>query len=96
MQLFLSPDAFTALEEIATYTVERFGNHQALRYKSGLQKAFAAIRDNPELIGSKPVDHLRKGCRRYAVGKHVIFYETHNDHIIVLHILHQSMLPETI
>lgn len=85
----LRPKAITDLEEIWDYTVETWGKEQAERYLHLINQGFRKIAENPGL--GRPSDAIRKGYRRYGVGRHLIFYRSNDAKIDVARILHERM-----
>lgn len=80
------------LIEIGDYTLDHWGEDQALRYLDSLERCFELVSANPE-IGRK-CDRLRKGYRRIEHEKHVVFYRTDRAGVLIVRILHQRVLPE--
>lgn len=88
----LSRMAETDLLQIANYTLNRWGQDQAVSYIDGLEACCRQLLNNPEL--GRTCDHVRPGLRRMEYGRHVLFYRIEAGGIIVYRILHQRMLPE--
>lgn len=80
------------LIEIGDYTLDHWGADQAIRYLGSLERCFSLIAANPE-IGRKCY-RLRKGYRRIEHEKHVVFYRTGDEGVLVVRILHQRILPD--
>jgi toxin ParE1/3/4 len=77
--------------EIIAFTLGKWGESQARKYRDALYTCF-------DLIGKRPTigrrcDWLSSGLRRVEVGKHVIFYKSSRNAIVIYRILHQRMLP---
>ncbi len=85
----LRPKAVADLEAIWDYTVETWGEEQAERYLHLINQSFRKIADNPGL--GRPSDAIRKGYRKYEVGRHLIFYRANDAVIDVVRILHERM-----
>lgn len=79
------------LIDIADYTVDTWGQEQALRYLDSLEDCFDRIVQAPHI--GRPCDLVRPGYRRMEHGRHVIFYRADGDGIFISRILHQRMLP---
>jgi len=84
--------------DIATWTVENFGGHQAEFYAETLLLAIEALRDGPELLGAKARDDIGPGIRTLHVarqgrnGRHFVVFRVADDQCIeVLRLLHDSM-----
>lgn len=87
----LSSMAEADIEGIADYTVDTWGEAQALRYVGELVLCFERIAQNPGL--GRTCDAVRRGYRRIEQGKHVLFYHHVAGQVLIRRILHQSMLP---
>ncbi|KVL25424.1 plasmid stabilization protein ParE [Burkholderia territorii] len=84
----LTPLAETDLEDIWSYTVERWSLEQAERYVRDLAAAFERLARG-EWLG-RP-SRAGVGYRRYTVGSHVVFYRETADTLDVIRVLHQRM-----
>ena len=78
--------------EIATYTLQTWGEDQVVRYIDNLEDRCEQLANNPRL--GRACDHIRPGLHRMECGRHVIFYRVNNAGVLVSRILHQHMLPE--
>jgi toxin ParE1/3/4 len=88
----LSRLAEADLLDIANYTLQTWGQDQAIRYVDHLEACCRQLADNPEM--GRACDHIRPGLRRTEHGRHVLFYRVEAKGILVSRILHQRMLPE--
>ncbi len=91
-QYRLSKLARLDLIEIGDYTLDHWGEDQAIGYLDSLERCFYLIAANPE-IGHR-CDRVRKGYRRIEHEKHVVFYRADSDGVFIVRILHQRILPE--
>ncbi len=89
LSLKLTRRARTDIQHISRYTTEMWGKEQAVAYKELLAKHFAMLQANPSIGHSKP--GLEEGILCVRAGRHLIFYETQNETVYVLRILHDSM-----
>lgn len=80
------------LLNIGSYTLETWGEAQALRYFSHLEDCANTIAANSS--SGRECDWIRPGLRRFETGRHVIFYRQEKGGILVVRILHQSTMPE--
>ena len=87
-----SPLAETDLVDIATYTLQTWGEEQTIRYIDDLQACCQTLADNPEL--GHACDDVGARLRRFETGRHVVFYRKEAEGILVSRILHRRMLPE--
>jgi toxin ParE1/3/4 len=88
----LSKLAEADLEAIADYSVERWGEAQAIRYLDGLLRCCERIVAYPQI--GRRCEALRTGYRRMEQGRHVLFYQLTSGSVVVQRILHQDVLPE--
>ncbi|RWX77272.1 type II toxin-antitoxin system RelE/ParE family toxin [Neorhizobium lilium] len=84
----LSPLAEADLEDIWSYTADRWSIEQAEHYHGMLLKVLGQLAE-----GSSTGRHVdvRRGYLKYRVGSHVIFFRSHDVGIDVVRILHQRM-----
>ncbi len=80
------------LDAIATYTLERWGTKQAIRYIEGLRALCQQLTETPGM--GRPSGEIRPGLYRMEGGSHVIFYRVQTNGITITRILHRKMLPE--
>ena len=92
LEIRFSRLAETDLFEIGAFTLQQWGERQALQYLGNLEACCRRLAGNPEL--GRRCDHIRPGLRRMEHGRHVIFYRLEQKTIRISRILHQSMLPE--
>ena len=88
----LSRLAEADLTDIGIYSLQIWGEDQAVRYIDNLEYCCNLLADNPQL--GRACNHIRPGLRRMECGRHVVFYRIEEDGIVVSRILHQRMLPE--
>jgi plasmid stabilization system protein ParE len=89
-RLVLAPEAEDALQEIALYTLERWGEAQARDYIAGIREACVRLLDNPSM------GRLRRKTgaaelREIQVGSHVVIYAPRRDHVLIVGVLHEAM-----
>ncbi len=85
-RLILTEPAQFDFRGIANYTLETWGERQAIIYRNKIQKALDSIKGNPDR-GKK----TNSGRYTFIAEKHKIFYRIENKTIIILRILHQRM-----
>ena len=85
----LSRSASADLEEIAEYTIERFGIEQARRYRDGLKTCFDQLANNPAL--GRRAEQLERGLQRFEHQSHVVFYVSEPENLLIVRVLHSSM-----
>jgi toxin ParE1/3/4 len=83
--------AETDLKSIVRYTMKTWGRAQTIRYRQGLQDCFQLLADNPSI--SRNCDSIHPGLRRFKHGKHVVFYLSGPDELLIVRVLHQQMIP---
>ncbi len=90
MSFRYSPLAESDLDDIAAWSLKRFGAQQTEVYLLGIEQACVEIARHPLIArlhgGRKP------GVRRVEHGSHVIFYSTEQDDVWIVRILHKHRL----
>ena len=79
------------LKSILRYTLRTWGVEQARRYSLGLRECFQLLADNPSL--GRKCGSVRSGLRRFEHGKHVVFYVSTPEGVLIARVLHQQMIP---
>jgi toxin ParE1/3/4 len=83
-------EAVKDLEEIWSYTKQKWSLEQADRYYNLIIDEIEFISSNP-LLG-RSIEYIKEGYRSTKVKSHVVFYKQHDkDTILIVRILHQSM-----
>ena len=90
-QYILSPNAQESLRKIKAYSLEQFGQEQAIAYLRLIEKKLQTIAATSD-IGRKR-EEVKKGYLSFLAGSHVIFYRKAKNHVEVIDILHQVMDP---
>ena len=85
----LSRLAAADLQEIAEYTIERFGIMQARRYRDSLKTCFVQLANNPTL--GRRAEQLMHGLQRFEHQSHVVFYISEPENILIVRVLHSSV-----
>ncbi len=81
------------LQEIFEFSVEAFGEAQAVRYLSSLDKCFRRLADLPGL--GRSIEALRRGYYRFEHQKHAVFYTPRQSGVLIVRVLHNRMDWET-
>ena len=90
-RLRFSRRAEADLVSIGAYTLKTWGADQTIRYLADLQACCRMLADNP---GAGPAcDEVRPGLHRMEHDRHVIFYRSDAEGILISRVLHQRMLP---
>ena len=90
----ISKKAVEDLENIWTYTFQKWSIEQADRYYNLIINEFEFITGN--FNAGKPMDHIRKGYRATIVKSHLIFYrKSWDNQVEIIRILHQKMDVDT-
>lgn len=84
----LAPLAERDLEDIWLYTLQTWSLDQADRYHGSIIEALEGLAQGDRR--GRDASNIREGYRKYAVGRHLVFYRESDD-IAVIRILHQSM-----
>lgn len=82
------------LAEIAHYTIHKFGQAQARRYRDGLDACFRMLASNP-MLGADAGD-LAEGLRRFVYRSHLLFYSQAPDGILIVRVLHERRDTERV
>ena len=83
-------EAVKDLEEIWSYTKQKWSLEQADRYYNLIIDEIEFVSSNP-LLG-RSIDYIKEEYKSTKVKSHVVFYKQHeNDTILIVRILHQSM-----
>ena len=90
----LTRKATADFQNITSYTLQTWGEAQALRYAHGIEDCMQLLADNPEL--GQEAEEIRPGLRRMQHAKHVILYTKVDSAVLILRILHKSMMPRFI
>lgn len=88
-RLNLTPRARRDLDDIWTYTAERWGIDRAEAYLRLIHSAMKVLAVTPG--HGTACDEIRQGYRKHPVQSHVIFYREAVGGIDVIRILHQRM-----
>ena len=90
MSFYLTHKAKADLQSIGRYTAIKWGINQRNIYLTQIDRCFHDLSDSPDL--GRVCDFIRKGYRKYKVGKHLIFYRHAGaDQIEIVRILHERM-----
>ena len=85
----VSSRALADIDQIWTYTAQRWDHEQANRYVRLLRQGIETIARDPRR--GRSCDSIRVGYRKYAVGSHILFFRMLEGKVYVARILHQSM-----
>ncbi len=83
------PEAEKDLKGIGRYTRRAWGREQARKYLRVLHQKLQRLAANPNLGIIR--DDVGEGYRSAPVGRHLVFYRTTGDDIVVVRVLHESM-----
>lgn len=83
----ISQGACRDLDQIARYTIKKWGVEQAGRYADGLQTLCELIARQPAL--GRTVE-TRPGLRRTEHASHVVFYRVQAEGILITRVLHKA------
>jgi toxin ParE1/3/4 len=83
-------EAVRDLEEIWSYTKQKWSLEQADRYYNLIIDEVEFVSSNP--LSGRSIDYIKEGYRSTKVKSHLIFYKQHEDDtILIVRILHQNM-----
>jgi toxin ParE1/3/4 len=84
----VSPLAQRDLEDIWSFTVEKWSWEQAGKYHADLLRVFVQLLSGQ--VKGREVD-VRTGYRKYPVGSHFVFYRRRSYGIEIIRVLHRRM-----
>ena len=86
----LTNEAIKDLEEIWSYTKQKWSIEQADRYYNLLIDEIEYVSINP--LSGRSIDYIKEGYKTTKVKSHVVFYmQQEKEMILIIRILHQSM-----
>lgn len=91
-EIQIAQPAEADLLAIADFTLERWGEEQAIRYIDALEECMHLLAVRQQM--GRACDSIHKGLRRHEHGKHVVLYKRIENGIRVLRVMHQQSLPE--
>lgn len=92
-RLVFSTAAIADIDDIAAFSVEKFGTDVADAYLTGLEVRCEQLCEFPAIGAIYP--RLRPATRCLIYRSHRIFYNINDDHVLIVRILHQSRDVET-
>lgn len=78
------------LEGITNYTIDTFGEGQAVRYNAHMHRAAQLVADFPAL-GLPYTTKTGERFQKFTSGSHTLFYEVSGDGVLIVRILHSQM-----
>lgn len=84
----LTPQASQDIDEIALYTLERWGLNQMRRYVTDLVDRFDWLADHPR--AGHDCGDIRPGLQSFTQGTHMVIYRVVDDTLEIVAVLHQS------
>lgn len=92
MQVDLSRKAQDDLDDIRTFSLERFGPERTIAYLDAVEATFRRIQDFPE---TGALDAALQGAVRSMIcQRHRIYYSLDGDVVLIVRVLHQAMNVE--
>jgi toxin ParE1/3/4 len=85
----LTRRALRDLDDIADYTLRRWGPGQMEAYLRRIEARIAWLAENPDL--GRRRDDVGKGYRSFREGSHIVFYLLEQDRILVIGLPHRAM-----
>ncbi len=90
-RLVITQLAAIDIDEIFMYTLERWGDEQAVTYETTLRRSMRLLIDTP-LLGRPRIGTSIVGLRTLVVQRHTIWYTAHEESVTVLRIAHGPQL----
>ena len=92
MKTFIFTDkAERDLEKIIDFTIEHWGNLQAVKYIDDLEELAQTLVDNPDIGIMR--DGLSEGLVSFPYQSHILYYLKSSNGITIIRVLHNSMDP---
>lgn len=91
-QYKFTPEANSDLEVIVDYTLENWGNQQALKYINDLEEQAQKLANHPDIGIYR--DELINGLISFPYMSHILYYIKESHGITITRVLHQSMDPK--
>jgi len=85
----LSEEAAADIDGILDYTYARFGAAQAESYYDSLRRCFRMLAENPAIGRLRTA--VQPPLRSHHHRKHVVFYDSLEEHILIVRVLHERM-----
>lgn len=85
----LRPKAHSDLENIYTYSIQKWGLSRAEKYIRDLEMGFESLIQNDTL--GLDYSHVSKNLRSFPVVSHIIYYKKTLYGVIIIRVLHKSM-----
>lgn len=92
LRLIFTDEAKQDLVAIRHYTQETWGTLKTKSYLGELRTTLRRLQETP-LMGSDRSAEIGPGVRDFPCASHMIYYRLHDNDLLVLAILHQSMVP---
>lgn len=77
------------LRELEEFSIRQWGQKTADKYLSEIAAALDRLQENPDILHLEP--DFAPGLYFYRVKKHFLVCDYHNDHTVVLTLIHTSM-----
>ncbi len=89
LKIRLTQAAEQQLEDIWFYTLNEWGEVQAVQYVSMIEQGISQLLDNPYIGKARP--EIKKDLRSLQIQKHLVFYRVSTECIDIIGILHSRM-----
>ena len=87
----ISVEAERDIDEIAAYTTDMWEWRQTHVYIAKLEDAFELLARSPAI--GRASNSMHPDIRKFEVAKHVVFYLSDPDGILIVRVLHHRMIP---
>lgn len=85
----LSKEADRDIENIAEYTLEKWGVTQVNKYVGGLIDCFKDIANNDHF--GQDASEFAPGLYRFGYESHIIFFVRQEENVLIVRVLHSQM-----
>jgi len=87
----LSLGAQADIAGIKEFTLGHWGKAQAKQYIEEMRERFRHLAKHPKIGRAR--DDIRGGMRSLLVGSHILYYETRNESVLIIRVVHKSQDP---
>ena len=85
----VTPRAAADLNDIAVYSLRKWGQQQTTAYLTALNDRFVWLGEYPDIGRARP--EILRDLRSFREGSHIIFYRTRGTAIEIIGVPHASM-----
>ncbi|MGI9249610.1 MAG: type II toxin-antitoxin system RelE/ParE family toxin [Pseudohongiellaceae bacterium] len=87
--IHITERATLEIQAIEEYSKNRWGEHRATRYISGVDEALTLLSNHPNLLQTK--SEISAHLKFYLSGEHILVFAQFNDDIYLITVMHSRM-----